>query len=245
MLVLMTQRSDIRDDDHQFKYPWICCEIFRLNILPLIGRLFENDFKYLRSYTEILDRKPPLDNLQAEYYSRIISKLLETKSEKTLEFIFKVENYFTKIVNHIENGSILNLFQSLIDALCIEVEDKGELPGMIIESNIPKGGEEDKEEEDDDRDRNYRVKKALDDKNSSLIVKQNVIKGLMQQIGPDKSILVKKKKTFFFFVFFLPSFFLPLFFFLKKDQRKCCRSYFSLCRKDCPRFSYQIGVERG
>ena len=57
MCRMMLGEALTESEDARYKYPWICYEILRLCIAPLVELFFQNDFAKLRRFCCLLDEE--------------------------------------------------------------------------------------------------------------------------------------------------------------------------------------------
>jgi hypothetical protein len=107
------------DDLRAFKYPYMSCEVFCLEVPEILARLVENvddrENNLLHKLFSILEQPVPLDNFLAGYFEKILDMLFRKMTAEVVDFITtgsaELVNCFLR---HVENYSVLQIVQRLM-----------------------------------------------------------------------------------------------------------------------------------
>lgn len=114
------------DPKRRFKYPYLACEILCAETIWSITEAIYRDESLLDLLFSFLDQPPPLNPLLASYTSRVAQSLLSRRTSETLAFIKKKQGIISKFINHLANGSIMELLLKIIGS-----EESPEGSGII------------------------------------------------------------------------------------------------------------------
>lgn len=114
------------DPKRRFKYPYLACEILCAETIWSITEAIYRDEALLDLLFSFLDQPPPLNPLLASYTSRVAQSLLSRRTSETLAFIKKKQGIISKFINHLANGSIMELLLKIIGS-----EESPEGSGII------------------------------------------------------------------------------------------------------------------
>ncbi|CAG8472708.1 1665_t:CDS:10 [Paraglomus occultum] len=105
-------RDDL-DDKQNFKYPYIACEVLCCEIWEICEAIMEN-IDLLASFWQLLDRPPPLNQLQASYFMKVNAILLQRKTSEMVKFIESIPGVVHSMLSHMETSAIMDLLLKLI-----------------------------------------------------------------------------------------------------------------------------------
>jgi serine/threonine-protein phosphatase 6 regulatory subunit 3 len=101
------------DPKRRFKYPFLACEILCSEIWTITESIYRDE-SLLEILFSFLDQPPPLNPLLASYTSRVGQSLLSRRTSETLAYIKKRQGIISKFINHLANGSIMELLLKII-----------------------------------------------------------------------------------------------------------------------------------
>ncbi|GET04782.1 SAPS-domain-containing protein [Rhizophagus clarus] len=117
-------RDDL-DDKQRFKYPYVACEVLSCEIWAICEAVIDN-VDLLNSFWQLLDRPPPLNPLQASYFTKVNVVFMQKKMSEMVKFIQSIPNVIKKMLNHMDTSAIMDLLLKLIS-----VEEYPEGAGVI------------------------------------------------------------------------------------------------------------------
>ena len=113
-------------NDERFRNPFLASQVLKFGHDIISDAFFDEDCAMLRHLLSLLDKSPPLSIVCAEYMSQVAIKLLECRKSKMLAFLSSHEQYVVRLVEHLQNPSILNLLSHLFFTCTAEFEDTEE-----------------------------------------------------------------------------------------------------------------------
>jgi SIT4-associating protein SAP185/190 len=112
--------KDILDPDdldkvekNRLKHAYIACEILSSETWSILESLIANP-SYLRDFWGFLRRPPPLDSLQASYFTKVNETLLDKKTEEMLEFLKSLDGIVAALLQHVDNPMVMDLLLKII-----------------------------------------------------------------------------------------------------------------------------------
>ncbi|PKC10964.1 SAPS-domain-containing protein [Rhizophagus irregularis] len=117
-------RDDL-DDKQRFKYPYVACEVLSCEIWAICEAVIDN-VDLLNSFWQLLDRPPPLNPLQASYFTKVNVVFMQKKMSEMVKFIQSIPNVIKKMLTHMDTSAIMDLLLKLIS-----VEEYPEGAGVI------------------------------------------------------------------------------------------------------------------
>ena len=112
--------KDILDPDdldkvekNRLKHAYIACEILSSETWSILESLMANP-SYLRDFWGFLRRSPPLDSLQASYFTKVNETLLDKKTEEMLEFLKSLDGIVAALLQHVDNPMVMDLLLKII-----------------------------------------------------------------------------------------------------------------------------------
>ncbi|CAI7569778.1 unnamed protein product [Penicillium glandicola] len=111
---------DILDPDdldkvekNRLKHAYIACEILSSETWSILESMMANP-SYLRDFWGFLRRSPPLDSLQASYFTKVNETLLDKKTEEMLEFLKTLDGIVPALLQHVDNPMVMDLLLKII-----------------------------------------------------------------------------------------------------------------------------------
>jgi SIT4-associating protein SAP185/190 len=105
----------------RLKYAFVACEILSCETWSITESLMANT-PYLTEFWDFLRRPPPLDPLQAGYFTKVNETLLEKKTEDMLEFFKSLPGIVPAILHHVDCPMVMDL---LLKIISLEKSDGG------------------------------------------------------------------------------------------------------------------------
>ncbi|KAI5777485.1 SIT4-associating protein-like protein SAP190 [Geopyxis carbonaria] len=102
-----------RDEKARLKYAYVSCEVLSSEAWSLLEALMQN-IDHLRMFWSFLERPPPLDPLQASYFTKVNETLLDKKTEEMMSFIKSLDNIVPMILKHVDCPMIMDLLLKII-----------------------------------------------------------------------------------------------------------------------------------
>lgn len=95
--------------EERFRDPFLACELLRFGHAAVLDAFFRNEDALLERLLSPLRAEDTLHSLVAEYVSRVLLKLLDTRKEQMLRYLRRRSDQVQRLVLHMENASILNV----------------------------------------------------------------------------------------------------------------------------------------
>ncbi|KAJ3288754.1 SAPS-domain-containing protein [Rhizoclosmatium globosum] len=111
--LLDTIITEHADETKKFKYPYLASEIFGCEIYAIIDAVITNP-RLLESFWTFLERPAPINPLQASYFSKVNSILMQKKAAEMVGFIKSQPKSISTILTHVGNSSIAELLLKII-----------------------------------------------------------------------------------------------------------------------------------
>ncbi|KAA8911040.1 extragenic suppressor of kinetochore protein 1 [Sphaerosporella brunnea] len=97
----------------RLKYSFVACEVLSSEAWSLLESLMQNT-EHLRMFWGFLERSPPLDPLQASYFTKVNEVLLDKKTEEMMAFIKSLHGIVPRILKHVDCPMIMDLLLKII-----------------------------------------------------------------------------------------------------------------------------------
>ncbi|KAF8473411.1 SIT4 phosphatase-associated protein-domain-containing protein [Kalaharituber pfeilii] len=91
----------------------LSCEILSSGTWSLAEALMQN-LDHMRMFWSFLEREPPLDPVQAAYFTKVNETLLDKKTEEMMAFFVSIENIVPTMLKHVECPMIMDLLLKII-----------------------------------------------------------------------------------------------------------------------------------
>ncbi|KFX95117.1 hypothetical protein V490_04020 [Pseudogymnoascus sp. VKM F-3557] len=113
---LTRMSSEDEEDDKEKKrnrYAFVSAEILASDSWSLSAALLENE-ALLRKFWEFLASPPPLDPLQAGYFTKVNEALLDKKTEEMLELFKSIPDVVKNMLQHVDSPMVMDLLLKII-----------------------------------------------------------------------------------------------------------------------------------
>lgn len=105
------------DEDEREKkrnrYAYVAAEILSSDNWSICEALMENQL-LLRKFWEFLKLPPPLDPLQASYFTKVNEALLDKKTEEMLELFKSLDGAVKNMLQHVDSPMVMDLLLKII-----------------------------------------------------------------------------------------------------------------------------------
>lgn len=102
-----------KEEKTRLKYAYVSTEVLSSEAWSLMEALMEN-VDHLRSFWKFLEREPPLDPLQASYFTKVNETLLDKKTEEMMAFIKSLDGIVPTLLKHVDCPMIMDLLLKII-----------------------------------------------------------------------------------------------------------------------------------
>ncbi|CAG7920891.1 unnamed protein product [Penicillium olsonii] len=97
----------------RLKHSYIACEVLSSETWSILESMMANP-SYLRDFWGFLRRSPPLDSLQASYFTKVNETLLDKKTEEMLVFLKSLDGIVEALLQHVDNPMVMDLLLKII-----------------------------------------------------------------------------------------------------------------------------------
>ena len=97
----------------RLRYAYVSCEVLSSEAWSLLEALMQN-IDHLRMFWTFLERPPPLDPLQASYFTKVNETLLDKKTEEMMSFVRSLDGIVPRILKHVDCPMIMDLLLKII-----------------------------------------------------------------------------------------------------------------------------------
>lgn len=111
-----TEKSDEEQEKVErlrLKYAYVACEVLSSETWSILEALMAN-IPHLQEFWDFLRRPPPLDPLQAGYFTKVNETLLEKKTEEMLEFFKTSPGTVPAMLQHVDCPMVMDLLLKII-----------------------------------------------------------------------------------------------------------------------------------
>jgi SIT4-associating protein SAP185/190 len=108
--------DDEEEDDKERKrnrYAYVAAEILASDSWSLTESLLANQ-TLLRKFWEFLSHQPPLDPLQAGYFTKVNEALLDKKTEEMLDLFKSIPHVMEHMLQHVDSPMVMDLLLKII-----------------------------------------------------------------------------------------------------------------------------------
>ena len=112
------------------KYSYVGCEVLSSETWSILESLMENK-EHLQEFWSYLRRPPPLDGLQAGYFTKVNETLFEKKTEDMIEFFKTLDGIVPAMLQHVDCPMVMDL---LLKIISLEKQDGGQ---GIVDVSLP------------------------------------------------------------------------------------------------------------
>lgn len=106
----------------RLKRAYVACEILSSETWSLMEAIMLNT-AYLRDFWGFLHRPPPLDSIQASYFTKVNESLFDKKTEDMLEFLKSLDGIIPALLQHVDNPMVMDL---LLKTISLERAEGGQ-----------------------------------------------------------------------------------------------------------------------
>jgi SIT4-associating protein SAP185/190 len=108
-----TENDEEEQDRKRNRYAFVACEVLSSDTWSIYEALTEN-LQLIRNFWGFLSHDPPLDPLQASYFTKINESLFEKKTEEMMELLRSLPNAVSDLLKHVECPMIMDLLLKII-----------------------------------------------------------------------------------------------------------------------------------
>ncbi|KAI9779662.1 MAG: hypothetical protein M1816_003450 [Peltula sp. TS41687] len=108
-----------REERARRKYANVACEILSSDTRSIIDTLMENR-QHLRQFWICLNRNPPLDPIEAGYFTKVNENLLDKKTEEMLAFLKTMDDAVENMLRHVDCPVVMDLLLKIISLEKVE-----------------------------------------------------------------------------------------------------------------------------
>jgi SIT4-associating protein SAP185/190 len=119
-LLVKTPTGSTKDGEEQekaekqrLKYAYTACEVLSSETWSILEALMSN-IPHLTEFWDFLRRPPPLDPLQAGYFTKVNETLLDKKTEEMLEFFKSLVGIVPAMLQHVDCPMVMDLLLKII-----------------------------------------------------------------------------------------------------------------------------------
>jgi SIT4-associating protein SAP185/190 len=108
--------SDPDDDEKEKKrnrYAYVAAEVLSSDNWSICESLMENQ-PLLRKFWDFLKLPPPLDPLQASYFTKVNEALLDKKTEEMLDLFKSLDGAVKNMLQHVDSPMVMDLLLKII-----------------------------------------------------------------------------------------------------------------------------------
>jgi SIT4-associating protein SAP185/190 len=127
-IFVKTPTGNAKDEEEQdkaekqrLKYAYTACEVLSSETWSILEALMSH-IPHLTEFWDFLRRPPPLDPLQAGYFTKVNETLLDKKTEEMLEFFKSLAGMVPAMLQHVDCPMVMDL---LLKIISLEKSDGG------------------------------------------------------------------------------------------------------------------------
>ena len=102
-----------RAEKARLKYSYVACEVLSSETWSILESMMENQDQ-LRDFWHFMYREPPLDPLQAGYFTKVNEVLLDKKTEEMLDFFKSLDGVVKAMLRHVDCPMVMDLLLKII-----------------------------------------------------------------------------------------------------------------------------------
>jgi SIT4-associating protein SAP185/190 len=107
------EEEDEEKEKKRNRYAYVSAEILSSDSWSLSAALLENQ-ALLRKFWDFLKLPPPLDPLQASYFTKVNEALLDKKTEEMLELFKSLDGVVKNMLQHVDSPMVMDLLLKII-----------------------------------------------------------------------------------------------------------------------------------
>ncbi|KAL4891917.1 SIT4 phosphatase-associated protein-domain-containing protein [Aspergillus ambiguus] len=108
-----------RAEKDRLKRACVACEILSSEVWSIVDSIMLNT-DHLREFWGFLKRPPPLDSVQASYFTKVNETLFDKKTSEMLDFFRSVDDVIPAILQHVDNPMVMDLLLKIISLEKVE-----------------------------------------------------------------------------------------------------------------------------
>ncbi|OLL23393.1 Extragenic suppressor of kinetochore protein 1 [Neolecta irregularis DAH-3] len=128
----------VEEGEGKMKYSYTACEVLCCEIWSICESVVQNR-ELLQHFWMFLDRQPPLNPLQASYFTKVNEQFLEKKTDEMVSFIQSLPDIVSKLLSHIDTSAVMDLLLKIISMEKFDagrgvvdwLQDEGLIPALI------------------------------------------------------------------------------------------------------------------
>lgn len=105
--------EESKEEKQRMKYAYVACEILSSEVWSISEAVLENQDS-LRSFWSYIKQPPPLDPVQAGYFTKVNESLLDRKMEEMLDFFKSIDHVVADMLQHVDCPMIMDLLLKII-----------------------------------------------------------------------------------------------------------------------------------
>lgn len=100
-------------EQNRLKRAYVASEILSSETWSILDSITQNP-EYLRDFWSFLRRHPPLDSMQASYFTKVNESLFSRKTDSMLEFFTSLDGIVADMLQHVDNAMVMDLLLKII-----------------------------------------------------------------------------------------------------------------------------------
>jgi SIT4-associating protein SAP185/190 len=116
---LNAEDEEDEKEKRRSRYAYVAAEILSSDSWSLSAALFENQ-ALLRKFWDFLKLAPPLDPLQAGYFTKVNEALLDKKTEEMLDLFKSLDNVVKNMLQHVDSPMVMDLLLKIVSLEKVE-----------------------------------------------------------------------------------------------------------------------------
>ncbi|KAF5864670.1 hypothetical protein ETB97_006947 [Aspergillus alliaceus] len=125
-----------RAEKERLKRAYVACEILSAEVWSILDSIMLNR-DHLKDFWAFLWRAPPLDSLQASYFTKVNETLFDRKTSEMLDFLKSLEGIVPAFLQHIDNPMVMDLLLKIVSLEKVE-GGQGTVEWLKSQDLIPK-----------------------------------------------------------------------------------------------------------
>lgn len=116
------ESDEEKQEAKRLKYAYVACEVLSSEVYSIYEALLANS-DALREFWQFIKQDPPLDPLQAGYFTKVNEALLEKKTEDMIAFLKTIDGVVQNMMKHVDCPMVMDLLLKLIS---LEKDNEGQ-----------------------------------------------------------------------------------------------------------------------
>jgi SIT4-associating protein SAP185/190 len=109
----ITDQDDDEKEKKRNRYAYVAAEVLSSDNWSICESLMENQ-PLLRKFWDFLKLPPPLDPLQASYFTKVNEALLDKKTEEMLDLFKSLDGAVKNMLQHVDSPMVMDLLLKII-----------------------------------------------------------------------------------------------------------------------------------